>query len=354
MTKVTSSNSPFLLACQLQPSAYTPVWFMRQAGRSLPEFRAIRARHDFMEVCRQPELCAEVTLQPVRRLGVDAAILFADIMTPLIGIGFDIELVERQGPVIRDRFTDSGDLHRFRQLSPDEDLPFVAETIRLVKAALGERTPLIGFAGAPFTLASYLVEGGGSRNFTATKALMYTQSELWHALMDRLEELTSVYLEFQASSGADALQLFDSWVGCLSPADYATYVHPYTKRLLSRLAALGKPIIHFGTNTGALLDQMREEGGTVIGVDWRVGLDTAWDVLGTGLAIQGNLDPAVLLGPWEIIQQQTAQILRQASGRAGHIFNLGHGILPETPLDSLIHLVEYVHSFNSSDIAGDQ
>ncbi len=349
---LTSLTSPFLEACRREPTRYTPVWFMRQAGRSLPEFRAIRHRHDFMEVCRQPELCAEVTLQPVRRLGVDAAILFADIMTPLIGIGFDIELVEEKGPVIREPVGTLADLDRFRELVPEEDLPFVGKTVRLVKAELGESMPLIGFAGAPFTLAAYLIEGSASRTFTATKALMYNQQELWHGLMERLGELTAVYLQSQAESGADALQLFDSWVGCLSPGDYATYVHPYTEKLLGRLRNLGKPVIHFGTNTATLLEQMRVEGGTVIGVDWRIGLDAAWELLGSELALQGNLDPAVLLGPWEIIQKQAISVLRQAAGRPGHIFNLGHGILPQTPLDNLIRLVEFVHGFDSSDWVG--
>ncbi|MGO8949559.1 MAG: uroporphyrinogen decarboxylase [Ktedonobacterales bacterium] len=347
-----SPTSPFLAACWRKPVGYTPVWFMRQAGRSLPEFRAIRQKHDFMEVCRQPELCAEVTLQPVRRLGVDAAILFADIMTPLIGIGFDVELVEHQGPVIRQPVATISDLDRFRELNPEEDLPFVGKTVRMVKAELGKRVPLIGFAGAPFTLAAYLIEGGASRSFADTKALMYTQNGLWQGLMERLSELTEVYLQSQAESGADALQLFDSWVGCLSPSDYATYVHPYTEKLLGRLRKLGKPVIHFGTNTATLLDQMRDEGGTVIGVDWRIGLDSAWKVLGSGLAVQGNLDPAVLLGPWEIVQKQTMGVLRQAAGRDGHIFNLGHGILPETPLDNLMRLVDFVHSVDTVDLVG--
>jgi uroporphyrinogen decarboxylase len=343
---LTPQSSPFLQACFREPARYTPVWFMRQAGRSLPEFRAIREKHDFMDVCRHPELCAEVTLQPVHRLGVDAAILFADIMTPLIGIGLDIELVEHKGPVIQDPVRGTGDLGRFRALSPEEDLSFMADTIRLVKAELAERIPLIGFAGAPFTLAAYLIEGSASRNFTTTKTLMYNQPELWHGLMGRLSELTSVYLRSQAEWGADALQLFDSWVGCLSPVDYATYVHPYTQRILGELRGLGKPVIHFGTNTATLLDQMRDEGATVIGVDWRVSLDAAWETIGTGLAIQGNLDPSLLLGPWESLQEQTIDVLRRADGRAGHIFNLGHGILPETPLDNLLRLVDFVHQYS--------
>jgi uroporphyrinogen decarboxylase len=343
---LTSQTSPFLQACFREPTNYTPVWFMRQAGRSLPEFRAIRERHDFMEVCRHPELCAEVTLQPVHRLGVDAAILFADIMTPLIGIGLEIELVEHRGPVIQKPVRGVGDLDRLRSLRPEEDLPYMARTIRLVKTELGEHIPLIGFAGAPFTLAAYLIEGGASRDFATTKSLMYNHPPLWHRLMSRLSELTAVYLHAQAEWGADALQLFDSWVGCLSPVDYATYVHPYTQRILGELRGLGKPVIHFGTNTATLLDQMRDEGATVIGVDWRIGLDVAWKSIGSGLAVQGNLDPSVLLGPWETVREQATGVLRLAAGRAGHIFNLGHGILPETPLDNLLRLVEFVHQYS--------
>jgi uroporphyrinogen decarboxylase len=221
----------------------------------------------------------------------------------------------------------------------------MAGTIRLVKTELGKKFPLIGFAGAPFTLAAYLVEGSASRDFTTTKSLMYNHPELWHRLMSLLADLTAVYLRAQAEWGADALQLFDSWVGCLSPVDYTTYVHPYTQRILGELRGLGKPVIHFGTNTATLLDQMRDEGATVIGVDWRAGLDVAWKSIGTDLAIQGNLDPSVLLGPWESVREQAAGVLRRAAGRAGHIFNLGHGILPQTPLDNLLRLVEFVHQY---------
>jgi uroporphyrinogen decarboxylase len=348
---VSLETSPFLQACRREPVAYTPVWFMRQAGRSLPEFRAIREKHAFMEVCHHPELSAEVTLQPVRRLGVDAAILFADIMTPLIETGWDIELAPHVGPVIRRPVSGPSDLARFRPLVPEEDLAAMIRTVQLVKSELGDRVPLIGFAGAPFTLASYLIEGRASRGFAATKALMYGQRELWSSLMDHLAELTVVYLEAQADAGADALQLFDSWVGCLSPADYAAYVRPYTQRILGRLRAGGKPIIHFGTDTATLLPQMREDGGTVMGVDWRISLQDAWDLIGPSLAIQGNLDPGVLLGPWKVIRKQATAVLRQAHGRSGHIFNLGHGVLPETPLDHLRRLVDLIHEYGQ-DSAG--
>lgn len=339
------ANSRFLKACRREAVDCTPVWFMRQAGRALPEYRAVRERYSLLEICRQPELCAEVTLQPVRRLGVDAAVLFADIMLPLVGVGVELELVERVGPVIAHPIREPRDLAALRPLVPQQDLPELLEAIRLLRRELGERVPLIGFAGAPFTLASYLVEGRPSRAFARTKALMYRAPALWHALMDRLAELTTAYLHAQVDAGAAALQLFDSWVGCLSPRDYATYVRPYTRRVLQALRPRGVPLIHFGVDTATLLDQMKDDGGTAIGVDWRVPLDEAWARLGPGLAIQGNLDPLVLLGPWELVADQAADVLRRAAGRAGHIFNLGHGVDPATPPEQLERLVEFVHAY---------
>jgi len=336
-------QSRFMRACYHLPVDATPIWFMRQAGRSLPEYRAVRERHSFMDVCRQPELCAEVTLQPVHRLGVDAAILFADIMTPLIGVGVDIELVEQVGPVIRQPIRTANDLDQLRPMVAEADVPFVLEAIRLVKRELGETTPLIGFAGAPFTLASYLIEGKGSRNFTKTKTMMYGQPDLWHSLMEQLTGITITYLTAKAEAGADALQLFDSWVGCLSPADYQTFVQPYSRRIIQAVAATGKPIIHFGTNTATLLSIMATDGATVVGADWHIPLDDAWRQIGSETAIQGNLDPAILLAPWEYVAQQADVVLAQAAGRDGHIFNLGHGIYPETPVATLQKLVEYVH-----------
>jgi uroporphyrinogen decarboxylase len=340
--------SRFLRACRGEPVDCTPVWFMRQAGRALPEYRAVRRRYSFMEICRQPELSAEVTLQPVRRLGVDAAILFADIMTPLIAIGVELDLVEHVGPVIHQPVREPGDLDVLRPLLPEQDVSFVLETVRLVKGELGQQIPLIGFAGAPFTLASYLVEGKPSRTFAHTKAMMYRAPELWHALMQRLAGITTVYLEAQIEAGVDAVQLFDSWVGCLSPRDYRTYVQPYTRQVLGALRRYGVPLIHFGTETAMLLSQMKDDGGTVIGVDWRIPLDTAWAIIGPERALQGNLDPAVLLGPWEILADQARDVLRRARGRPGHIFNLGHGILPETPVEHLVRLVELVHDYRDS------
>jgi uroporphyrinogen decarboxylase len=316
---------------------------MRQAGRVLPEYRRVRERYSLLEVCKQPELCAEVTIQPVRRLGVDAAVMFADIMLPLMGIGVGIELVENVGPVIAHPVRTMDDLSALRPIEPEQDVPFVMEAVRIVRRELGERTPLIGFCGAPFTLASYLVEGKPSREFSRTKAIMYGAPELWHALMSRLTDIMITYLKAKVNAGVNALQLFDSWVGCLSPQDYEQYVRPYSQRILQTARSWGLPLIHFGTGTATLLDYMKDDGGTVIGVDWRIPLDVAWHKVGHQLGIQGNLDPASLLAPVEVMQTRALDVLRRAGGRPGHIFNLGHGILPDTPLDNLIRLVDFVH-----------
>ncbi len=336
-------HSRFLRACKREPVDTTPVWFMRQAGRVLPEYRRVRERYSLLEVCKQPELCAEVTIQPVRRLGVDAAVMFADIMLPLMGIGVGIELVENVGPVIAHPVRTMGDLSALRPIEPEQDVPFVMEAVRIVKRELGERTPLIGFCGAPFTLASYLVEGKPSREFSRTKAVMYGAPELWHALMSRLTDIMIAYLKAKVNAGVDALQLFDSWVGCLSPQDYEQYVRPYSQRILQTARSWGLPLIHFGTGTATLLDHMKDDGGTIIGVDWRIPLDLAWQKVGYHLGIQGNLDPASLLAPVEVMQARALDVLRRAGGRPGHIFNLGHGILPDTPLDNLMRLVDFVH-----------
>ncbi len=334
--------SRFLRACHCLPVDRVPVWFMRQAGRSLPEYRALRARHSFMDLARQPELCAEVTLQPVRRLGVDAAILFADIMTPLIALGLPIDLVEGVGPVIGHPIRNEADLAGLRDLIPEEDLPDVGDAIRIITRALPPGIPLIGFAGAPFTLASYLIEGKSSRNFLGVKACMYGAPDLWHALMARLTAITIAYGRAQIAAGVSAFQLFDSWAGCLSPPDYATYVHPYMLRIVDALATV--PVILFGVETATLLEQQAQTAATVIGVDWRIPLDRAWDIIGHDRAIQGNLDPAVLLAPWEVVAEQARLVLRQAAGRPGHVFNLGHGIHPGTPVETLQRLVELVHA----------
>lgn len=338
------TDSLFVRAARLEPTERTPVWFMRQAGRVLPEYRALRERWTLIDICRQPELCAEVTLQPVRRMPVDAAVMFADIMLPLIGIGVDLELVDNVGPVVRAPIRSLEGLKQLRPIEPEADVPFVLETVRILKRELGTQRAVIGFSGAPFTLAAYLIEGRPSREFIHTKRMMYNEPALWHALMDRLTSIMIPYLRAKADAGVDALQLFDSWVGALSPADYADYVQPYTRRIFAALRPTGLPFIHFGTGTATLLGQMRTDGGSLIGVDWRIPLDDAWSRIGHHLGIQGNLDPGALLGPMEYVEQRAREVLRRAAGRAGHIFNLGHGVLPDTPLDNLIRLTDFVHA----------
>jgi uroporphyrinogen decarboxylase len=347
-------TSRFLGACQRQQVDCTPVWFMRQAGRSLPEYRTVRERHTLIEIVRQPELCAQVTLQPVRRLDVDAAILFSDIMLPLIAIGVDVELVESVGPVIAHPIRDAMAIETLRPLEPAADVPFTLEAIALLRSALDSLgKPLIGFAGGPFTLASYLVEGKPSREFALTKHLMRSEPDLWSALMERLTGIIIAYAQAQIASGVQALQIFDSWIGTLSPRDYARYVQPHMRRLF---AALGPPetpepvpLIHFGTGTATLLELMKEAGGDVIGLDWRIPLDDGWARLGGSatVAIQGNLDPAVLTAPWQAVRDEAADVLQRAAGRPGHVFNLGHGVLPSTRPDILKRLVEFVHQYRA-------
>jgi len=319
---------------------------MRQAGRYMPEYRAMRARHRFLDLCKSPEAAAEVTLQPVRRLGVDAAILFADILLVLEPLDVGLEFAAGEGPVIHRPIRSAADVHRLPRVSVDDAVPFVFETVRLLRKALAEPVPLIGFAGAPFTLASYLLEGGPSREFLRTKRFMRDERQAWDALMDRLADITADYLNGQIAAGAQAVQLFDSWVGMLSPADYREFVLPHSRRAISRLAA-GTPIIHFGTGTGGLLELMRQAGGDVIGLDWRVDIDRAWGRLGGDVAVQGNLDPAVLLASVREIRVATKAILDAVGGRPGHIFNLGHGIHKETPLDHVVALVDLVHELSS-------
>lgn len=333
----------FVRAARREPTEYTPIWFMRQAGRILPEYRALREKWSLIEICKQPELCAEVTLQPLRRMPVDAAVLFADIMLPLVGIGVDLELVDDVGPVIREPIRDKRGVEQLRPIVPEEDVPFVLQTIRLVREDISPSRGVIGFAGAPFTLASYLIEGRPTRDFAKTKALMYSQPETWHALLDRLASIMSEYLLAQIRAGVDAVQLFDSWVGALDRDDYAAFVQPYTRRIFAAITNAGVPTIHFGTKTATLLDQMKTDGATVIGVDWRMPLDDAWERVGHDKGIQGNLDPAALLGPVDVMREKARSVLRRAAGRPGHIFNLGHGLLPSTPLDNAIRLVNFVH-----------
>lgn len=342
------TDSRMLRALRREPVDRTPVWFMRQAGRALPEYRAIRTEHTLLEICRRPELCAQVTMQPVDILGVDAAIIFADIMTPLIGIGVDIDIVDGIGPVIGEPITDRGGVEALGQLEPDADVPDVLDALRLVREDLDERGQgaLIGFSGAPFTLASYLLEGRSSRDFHQTKRMMYSSPALWKQLMERLAEIVIIYLLAQVEAGADAVQLFDSWAGSLSPDDYARFVQPYSADILSAVASNGVPIIHFTTGTGGFLDLVRDAGGTTLGIDWRVRLDEAWQGIGYDRGIQGNLDPMVLLGPQAEALHAAESILAQAAGRPGHIFNLGHGVHPQTPVDNLKALVRFVHEFD--------
>jgi len=322
-------SAPLLVrAANREPVERTPVWFMRQAGRSLPEYRALRERYGFFELGSRPELCAEVTLMPVRRHGVDAAVMFADIMTPVAAMGVDVKLVEAVGPVVES--FDAQQLH-----IPDEIAPAVCEAIRIVRRELDEGQAVVGFCGAPFTVAGYLVEGKPSRDFAKAKALMYREPDAWHALMKTLAECFTRYVGEQVEAGADVIQLFDSWVGVLSPADYAEFVAPYSERILD---AVDVPTIHFGTGTTTLLSQMQ---GDVIGLDWRIPLDEGWDLVGER-GVQGNLDPAALLAPWDRLEAAALDVLERARDRNGHIFNLGHGILPQTDPDIVTRLTELV------------
>ncbi len=345
------TDSIFMRAARREATERTPIWFMRQAGRVLPEYREIRQSATLLDICKKPELCTEVTMQPVRRFDVDAAIMFADIMLPLMGVGVDLELVDNVGPVIRSPIRDTRGLDVLRDIEPAADIPFVLETIRLVREELNGRIPLIGFSGAPFTLAAYLVEGKPSRDFVQTKTMMYSAPRLWHALMERLTSIMIPYLQAQVDAGVDALQLFDSWVGALSPADYEEFVRPYSQRIFAALAPSGLPFIHFGTNTSTLLDQMKDDGGSIIGVDWRIPLDVAWKRIGYDKGIQGNLDQMALLGPPDSIAANATKVLEQANGRPGHIFNLGHGLYPETPVDNILRLIDAVRDHKLTEKA---
>ncbi|TMB23266.1 MAG: uroporphyrinogen decarboxylase [Deltaproteobacteria bacterium] len=336
---------PFLAACRREHVPYTPIWLMRQAGRYLSEYRAVRERLGFLALCKSPDAAAEVTVTAALRLGVDAAIIFADILLVLEPMGVGLEFTRGDGPLIRRPVRSGADVDRLAEVDPAA-LGYVAEAVRRTRAALPARVPLIGFAGAPFTLASYLIEGGGSRTYARTKALMATDPDAWRALMERLVPVVAAYLNAQIAAGADAVQLFDSWVGCLSPADYRAHVLPHVRALIAALAP-GTPVIHFGTGTAGLLEAMRAAGGHVIGLDWRVDLDAAWARLGHDVAVQGNLDPSALLAPISEIRARAAAILDQAASRPGHIFNLGHGILPETPVDHVRALVDAVHELSA-------
>ena len=326
-------------ACRREPVERTPVWFMRQAGRSLPQYRELRKRFGLFEIVRQPELCAKVTLQPVEAHGVDAAVMFTDIMFPVLGMGVDVELVENVGPVVAEPLATAADVERLRVSDPEESAPFVLEAVRLVRDRLATEAAVIGFCGGPFTVAGYLIEGRPSREFGRTKTLMYRRPELWHALLDKLADHFSRYVAGKVRAGADVIQVFDSWVGALSVDDYEEFVAPYSARIL---AAVDVPTIHFGTGTTHLLPAMAAAGGDVIGLDWRVPLDRGWELAGDDRGVQGNLDPAVLLGPWERIEAETRVILDRAGGRPGHVFNLGHGVMPDTDPAVLRRLTEFV------------
>ena len=329
-------------ACRREPVPYTPIWLMRQAGRYMPEYRAVRAKTNFLELCKTPSLAAEVTVTAAERLGVDAAIIFADILLILEPMGVDLEFAQGEGPVIHNPVRQAADVDRLRQLEDVSELDFVNEAIRQTRAALKPDVPLIGFAGAPFTLASYLTEGGGSKNYVHTKRLMYNDSGAWHAMMSLIAASLVKYLNAQIDAGAQAVQLFDSWVGALSPDDYREFVLPHTRSVIEGIKP-GVPVLHFGTGTAALLELMREAGGDVIGFDWRVRLDEAWRRVGHDVAVMGNLDPVALFADREVLLAQARRVLDQADRRPGHIFNLGHGILPETPVENVIALVDFVH-----------
>jgi uroporphyrinogen decarboxylase len=335
-------NDRFLRACRREPVDRTPVWFMRQAGRYMAEYRALRAKHSMLEVCRTPELAVEVTLQPLRAFDFDAAILFSDLLVPLEPMGLPFDFHKGEGPVIEKPVRSAADVTALHRFEPRERLAFSLEAIRLLRREL--EVPLIGFAGAPFTLASYAIEGGHSKDFARTKGLMYGDAATWHRLLGLLAEVVADYLRAQVEAGAQAVQLFDSWIGSLDATDYREFVFPHVRRIFDALADLDVPKIHFGTGTGHLLALQREAGGTVVGVDWRTPLDEGWRLAGDGVAVQGNLDPALLFAPRERLLARVDDVLRRAGGRPGHVFNLGHGILPGTPTDVVRAVVDHVHA----------
>ncbi|WP_433500513.1 uroporphyrinogen decarboxylase [Sphaerimonospora sp. CA-214678] len=335
------ADSVFVRACLRRPVPYTPVWYMRQAGRSLPEYRRVREGIEMLTACATPDLVVEITLQPVRRYGTDAAIFFSDIVVPLKAIGVDVDIKPNVGPVMGSPVRDRAGVAALRPLEPD-DVLYVTEAVGALTKELGA-TPLVGFAGGPFTLASYLIEGGPSKNHDRTKAMMYGEPDLWHELMGRLTDITLGFLRVQVDAGAAAAQLFDSWVGAVAPRDYRTYVLPHTRKIFEGLAGLGVPRIHFGVGTGELLGLMGEAGADVVGVDWRVSLDEAALRVGAGKALQGNLDPAILLAPWEVVEERAREVLDRGRVAEGHVFNLGHGVLPSTDPDQLARLTDLVH-----------
>ncbi len=342
-------NDRFLRACRREPVDATPVWFMRQAGRYMADYRALRQRYSLLEICRNPELAVAVTLQPVDLIEVDAAILFSDLLLPFAPMGLDFDFVKGEGPAIAHPIRAASDINRLRAFEPREAMAHVLTTIGLLRRELEDRVPLIGFGGAPFTLAAYAIEGGPSTTYAKTKTFMYAQPAAWHRLCETFASMIADYLRAQVEAGAQALQIFDSWAGQLSRTDYREFALPHSKSIFDALGDLGVPLVHFGVGTTAILPAMAEAGGHVIGVDWRLPLDEAWDVIGTDLAIQGNLDPTMLLGPSERWLAAADDILRRAARRPGHIFNLGHGVLPATPLEHVQALARHVHGYRSAD-----
>jgi uroporphyrinogen decarboxylase len=338
--------SRFLQACRREKTDATPIWLMRQAGRYMAEYRRLRKRYSILELIKTPELACQVTIQPIKAFDLDAAIIFADILPPLESMGLELDFIQGEGPTIYNPIRSADDVEKLRVTLPEESLAFTLEAIKLARIELGD-VPLIGFSGAPYTLAAYAVEGGSSKNYLRVKGLMMSQPSLWHKLMEKLSEVVGNYLLAQANAGVHVLQLFDSWVGSLSPEDYRQYVMPHSRRVLEMASQSGVPIIHFGTGTNGILEMIRDTGGDVIGVDWCIDLDAAWERIGYDRAIQGNLDPIALLAPWEALKIRAQFILDKANGRPGHIFNLGHGILPETSVENISRLVDFVHEYTS-------
>ena len=336
-------NDRFLRACRRQPVDATPVWFMRQAGRYLSDYRALRRRYSLLEICRQPELAVAVTLQPVDLIELDAAIVFSDLLLPLVPLGLELEFVKGEGPAISNHVRTSADVERLHEYDPREPLAHVLETIRTLRKELTGRVPLIGFGGAPFTLAAYAIEGGPSTTYARTKAFMYSQPRAWHRLCERLSALMATYLRAQVEAGAQALQIFDSWVGALGRNDYREFAFPHTRQIFDALQDCGVPLIHFGVGTAAILTDLAHAGGDVIGVDWRQPIDHAWCAVGDDRAVQGNLDPCLLLGPMDRLLAGADDVIKRVDGRPGHIFNLGHGVLPNTPLEHVQRLAHHVH-----------
>jgi uroporphyrinogen decarboxylase len=337
-------NDTFLKACKREKTEYTPVWYMRQAGRYLPEYRKLKESYGIMDIIKNPELAAQVSLQPINILNIDAAILFADIMTPLVGIGVDLEIVESLGPVIKNPIENIQQINQLNELHPQQDITYLLETIKILKNELKDRVPVIGFSAAPFTLASYMIEGKPSRDFIKTKSLMYQDKAAWNTLMTKLSTMIIIYLKAQVEAGVQALQLFDSWIGALNEYDYREYVLPHVTHIFKELRNLNVPLLHFGTNTAGILEDFASVDCDVIGVDWRISIDKAWKRIGPNKAIQGNLDPVVLLADFDLVKKHVDQIFDSLPQREGYIFNLGHGVLQTTPVDTIKRLTEYVKS----------